>query len=243
MTRRKTPDCDNCTRKGQTHDPSAARCQAHTRAGQCRKAPILGGRVCYTHGGATRVAREKANERLEQARLGEELARAVVVYGAARDVSPTEAMLDEVKWTAGHVAWLREQVQRYRVIDLQWGITEKAEKHATEFTGTDTTWKAVPPVLLLRYDTERRLLIDMCAAVIRAGVEERLVNLATVQGQLLGPWLRWFVIGFLSDLGLEVTPERWEFARLRVTELLTGLGAMLPPPDTGEPPAQGQIGA
>lgn len=40
-------------------------CTAHTKAGAaCRRAAIVGGRVCWTHGGATRAAQRKARERV-----------------------------------------------------------------------------------------------------------------------------------------------------------------------------------
>src|SRR5579862_2678389 len=53
--------------------------------------------------------------------IAEELARkAVVTYGLPRDISPTDALLEEVRYTAGHVAWLRERVAELEQNDLVW---------------------------------------------------------------------------------------------------------------------------
>ena len=50
-------------------------CTARNRQGEpCRRAPILGGTVCWTHGGATRQAKAKAAARLAEMDL--EAARA-----------------------------------------------------------------------------------------------------------------------------------------------------------------------
>lgn len=52
------------------------RCRGTNRDGNpCEKAPIKGGDVCWTHGGATRQAQAKAAERLLEARIQGELAK------------------------------------------------------------------------------------------------------------------------------------------------------------------------
>jgi hypothetical protein len=110
---------------------------------------------------------------------------AVVTYGLRRDISATEALLEEVQWTAGHVVWLREQVAALESGDLVWGVTEQVEKTATEFTGVDTTHAATVNVWLELYYRERKHLVDVCKAAITAGLEERRVKLAEAQGQIV----------------------------------------------------------
>lgn len=129
-------------------------------------------------------------------------ARAVVTYGLPIDVSPTEALLDEVRYTAGHVVWLRERVRETEAADLVWGMTEEVEKHATEFGGTDTTYAATPSIWLELYYRERKHLVDVTKAAITAGIEERRVKLAEHQGALVAQVIR----AILTDLGL--TPEQ-----------------------------------
>lgn len=130
--------------------------------------------------------------------------QAVVTYGLPLDVSPGDALLDEVRYTAGHVAWLRERVRELEERDLVWGMTEQAEKTATEFKGTDTTYGATPNVWLELYMDERRHLVAVARAAIAAGIEERKVRLAEQQGALVASVIR----GILSDLKL--TPGQRE---------------------------------
>lgn len=195
-----------CTTCGE-HHPG---CSSHTRNGPnagrpCGKAPIAGAKVCASHGanGRTRAAAARALE--EQA-----AARAVATLGLPVDISPTDALLEEVRWTAGHVQWLRGKVQElengatasgYDAADqaakghpLVWGTTK-------EKTGGDdygTTEEAAPSVWYVLYAKERAHLVAVCQAAIKAGVEERRVRLAEQQGDLVAT-----VIGRILDaLGL-----------------------------------------
>jgi hypothetical protein len=117
-------------------------------------------------------------------------------------VSPTEALLDEVKWTAGHVAWLRLQVQELERDALTWGKTEEVNKGSGEFTGLDVTHAAAPNIWLDLYQRERKHLLDVCKTAITAGIEERRVRLAESQGEMLATVIQ----AILDDLGL--TPDQ-----------------------------------
>jgi hypothetical protein len=145
------------------------------------------------HGGAAPQVRAAAARRLAE----EAATRAVVSYGLPRDIDPHEALLEEVHRTAGHVAWLAEQVRGIEPDALTWGRTSAVDKGAGEFPGIDTTHAAVPPVLLELYLRERRHLVEVCKAAIAAGVEERRVRLAERQGiELAGVFRR--VMGRLA---------------------------------------------
>jgi hypothetical protein len=137
---------------------------------------------CKLHGGSTRDHRAAAAEELAR--------KAVTTYGLPRDISPTDALLEEVRYTAGHVAWLRERVAGLEQRDLVWGMTEQAEKTATEFSGTDTTYAAKPNVWLELYMRERKHLVEVTKAAISVGIEERRVRLAEAQGSLLNDVIR-----------------------------------------------------
>lgn len=179
-----------CTTCGEHHNG----CAAHTRNGPnagrpCGKAPIAGGTVCRSHGvnGRAKAAAARALE--EQA-----AARAVATLGLPLDVSPTDALLEEVRWTAGHVQWLRTQVAELDEGDLTWGTTKVKEG------GDDrgTTEEAAPSIWYVLYAKERQHLVAVCQAAIKAGVEERRVRLAEQQGDLVAT-----VIGRILDaLGL-----------------------------------------
>jgi hypothetical protein len=147
----------------------------------------------------------------------EELAqRAVDTYGLPRDISPTDALLEEVRFTAGHVAWLRQRVSELAPDALTWGTREVVDKQATEFTGTDTTEAAAVNVWLELYYRERKHLVDVCKAAISVGIEERYVRLEEAKGQLVADLIR-RILGRLDlselqqDLSAQVIPE--EFRR------------------------------
>lgn len=177
MTPRKA--CKLCTERDQQHDPDPKRCQGHSSQAkrQCEKTPMEALTVCRNHGGKTPGAVAKATERKQTAQLEV----AVRTYGARLDIDPGDAMLDEVRWTAGHVAWLREQVQQLEAEQLTWGRSGTVEKS----DGPESTWRAAPHVLLDLYARERKHLIDASRATIVSGIEERQVRLAERQGDLL----------------------------------------------------------
>lgn len=193
-------------------DADKPKCAAMSRQSgkPCKREPAVGLDKCSVHCGLSRAERERIAAELTARR---QMTKAVATYGLARDVSPTEALLEEVRYTAGHVAWLREQVQALETGDLVWGMTEQAEKQATEFQGTDTTYGAKPSVWIELYYRERKHLVDVTKAAIVAGIEERRVRLAEAQGALVASVIR----GILADLALtseqqqrvpEVVPRR-----------------------------------
>lgn len=177
--RRGNPKCGAKKRQGEGNCARPAGWGTdHPGAGQCK-----------LHGGCMPANRRAAQE--EQAR------RAVVTYGLPRDISPTDALLEEVRYTAGHVAWLRERVSELSADALTWGIRETTDKQATEFPGTDTTEAAAVNVWLDLYHRERKHLVDVCKAAISVGIEERYVKLAEAQGQVVAEVIR-RILGRLS---------------------------------------------
>jgi hypothetical protein len=142
---------------------------------------------CTKHCGLSKAKREA----IAAAFLADEAARkAVVTYGLPRDISPSEALLEEVRYSAGHVAWLRQKVAELEDADLVWGITEEAEKNATEFAGTDITRAASVNMWVELYFRERKHLVEVTKAAISAGIEERRVRLAEAQGAVVAEVIR-----------------------------------------------------
>lgn len=164
-------DADRCTGKSKQ---SGERCKRGTTPGTDK---------CYIHAGVSKsVLLARAAE--------EEAKRAVVTYGLPRDISPSDALLEEVRITAGHVAWLRGRVAELAPDALTWGTRETVDKQATEFPGTDTTEAAAVNMWLELYYRERKHLVDVCKAAISVGIEERMVRLAEAQGALLNDVIR-----------------------------------------------------
>lgn len=194
---------------GAPKQPGRRLCNGHRKDGSdCEGPAVTGSDKCRMHLG------RKAGEVIAESK-----ARAMVqTYGLRRDVSPTEALLEEVQWTAGHVAWLRERVQEIESQHLPeappdgdddeqvkhvghplvWGVTK--EKIGGDDYGT--TSEAVPNIWLRLYQDERTHLAKICADAIRCGIEERRVRLAEKQGELVFQVIR----KILDDLGL--TPEQ-----------------------------------
>lgn len=191
-----------CRTCGQPHPG----CTAHTKngpntGGPCKK-PCRPGEVCTSHGGRAPQVRAAATRRREHAAATEQ----VRTLGLQVDISPTDALLQEVQWTAGHVHWLRGKVQELEDTDLVWGETKV--KDGGDDRGT--TEEAKPSVWYQLYAAERDHLVKVCAAAIKAGVEERRVRLAESQGDLVAVVIR----RILDDLHL--SPQQIELVPIVV---------------------------
>jgi nucleotide-binding universal stress UspA family protein len=160
------------------------RCTATAKStGQrCGRAPVPGATVCKIHGGGSPRVRAAARRRLDLAAAQQ----AVVTLGLPRDITPTDALLEEVRWTAGHVDWLRQRIQELEKADMTWGVVRV--KDGGDDRGT--TEQAGPPVWYQLYERERTHLVKVCAAAIGAGIEERRVRLAEQQGALVAEAIR-----------------------------------------------------
>ena len=157
------------------------------RSGErCKKWAIRGAKTCLAHGSGSKKARAAAARRVEEAKAAEAAERAVTTLGLSRDVSPSEALLEEVRWTAGHVDWLRDRVRDLEHDELVWGKTKVKDGFGPMGPSAETTEGAVSSVWYDLYERERKHLVAVCTAALRAGVEERRVALAESQGALVG---------------------------------------------------------
>jgi hypothetical protein len=194
--------------------PDERRCTAHISGGTPQRAHLAGQRcpqwamtgtnVCYRHGGASPQARRGVITRAAMAKARD----LMTTYGKKLDVAPLQVLLDEVQWTAGHVAWLREQVQAIEsgtfaatVAEdpLVWGVT----KRKTGGDDAGLTEEAVPNAILKLYQQERAHLVKACETAIRAGLDERMVRLAENQGQMVVAVIR----NILGDLNLTAAQQ------------------------------------
>ncbi|WP_235020185.1 hypothetical protein [Ruania rhizosphaerae] len=180
------------------------RCTARSKGSgeQCKRRPAIGQRVCAVHGGKSPQAKKAAARRIAEA----EARAAVVTFGLPVDVAPSEALLEEVRWTAGHVQWLRGRVQQLEPDALTWGETKRVDKGSGAEPGIDTTEAAAVNVWLDLYYRERAHFVAVCTAALKAGVEERRVRLAEQQGELVAVVIR----RILDDL--QLTPAQAELA-------------------------------
>lgn len=199
---------------------SDRKCSARNRAGDpCGLAPIRGGTVCKFHGGGSPQARAAAARRVAEAEAAKEMERAVQTLGLPIDIDPAKALLDEIHWSAGHVAWLRSKVQEIQDAELVWGRTQTDNGIGPQGPVDMSTEKAGPNVWLELYNQERDRFHRVCALALRSGIEERRVKLAEQQGDLVAA----VVNRILNRLGL--TPSQWAEVPVIVPEEFRALAA------------------
>ena len=168
--------------------------------------------ACKFHGGTSPTHNAAAAKQ----RAGQVAA----TYGLARDISPGEAILEEVRWSAGHVAWLREQVQALEVGALVWGDAEKITREFADQgrPGADAVLEVVQRagvnVWLQVYQAERKHLLEASRIALGAGVDARLLQLEELKA---GAYVR--AIDMLLDR-LELTPEQRSRAALELPAVL-----------------------
>ena len=144
------------------------RCTASRKDGKpCGSWAIKGATVCRVHGGAARQVRAAAARRLAE----QDAAKTVATLGARLDITPSDALIEEVQWTAGHVAWLRAKVQDLNRDDggggggdLTWGITRMETGLVDK-----TIEEAKPSIWYTLYAQERDRLITATTAALKAG--------------------------------------------------------------------------
>lgn len=192
-------DCKKCGTPHRTKDGNQA-CTHHISGGYdktrpdvgrgCMKAPMIGQTECDKHGGKTPVRMRAAQRRIAEKRSMAAMGR----FGGPIETTASEALLNTVKWTAGYVAWLRTAVERLRLDQLGWGITQ--EKTGGQDWGT--TEKAGQSVYAAMLGEWTDRLVKVCATALKAGIEERKVRLAEQQGQLVADVIK----RVLNDLDL-----------------------------------------
>lgn len=196
---------ERCPTCGQVHKATvkgARPCRGHHSRNHaepgspCANMAMRGQDVCRAHGGAARQNRAAAAQRIAEADAEKVLRR----FGEPVETTPSEALLDAVKWTAGYVAWLRGKVAEVATDeDLIWGVTRN--KSGGEDRGT--TEEAKPNAWLSLLGEWHDRLVKICSEAIRAGIEERRVQLAESQGELIVQVIR----GILTDLQLTPVQE------------------------------------
>ena len=189
-------DLTPCEKCGRPH----ARCAAHRRDGApCGQPAMRGQRVCKMHGGKKAQARANGEARYA---LEVERKRARLL-GAPREVHPAVALLEAVSWTAGEVDYWRGRVRELDEDALTWSRAEHREGQGPEGPVDVDTHRAARNVVYDELVAAQDRLVRYAAAALKAGVEERRVQLAEQQGQAVAQVLR----DVLAELGLSAEQE------------------------------------
>lgn len=194
------------------HVEGNPKCEATTtRSGDACKLPAgfgtdhLGFGSCKFHGGTTPSGSMSA---------GAAMARSfAALYGEPIDIDPVEALLQEVRRSAGHVAWLGDQIRSMGDDD---GTGDGDPRHLL-LSMTEQGWKM--SAFVQEYRKEREHLARVAKVAIDAGIAERHVRIAEQQGALVAGVIQ-------SILGrLNLTPEQRTVAPAIVRGELLALSA------------------
>jgi len=199
------------------NDKCGAKLRGKDAGKTCANTPTSGATRCWRHGGKAPQVQAAAERRVAEAAARETMAKAVRTLGLPIDIDPGKALLDEIHWTAGHVAWLRDKVQELEDQDLVWGRTQTDQGVGPQGPVDTTTEKADPNVWYQLYLKEREHLAKVCALALKAGIEERRVKLAENQGLLVAEVIR-RILGALN-----LTPEQAQLVPVIVPRELRSL--------------------
>lgn len=166
-------------------------CGAKNRAGNPCQRPAgwgtdhAGYGRCKLHGGSHKNGRAQGRKLMA--------AEAVVTYGLPREIDPHNALLEELHRTAGHVAWLATKIAAF-----------EDDADLKQYAGSEDgmLWEK-PAVWIDLYHRERKHFAEIAKTCVSVGIEERRVQLAERQGQLIADVLR----GVLTELGVIDRPE------------------------------------
>ena len=194
-----------CARCGQPHLTryGTPACAGHKKLEDgterpCGNPPRKGATVCNHHGGKAPQVRAAANRRAAAQAAEAALHRGLAAaYGdQVPDIDPAEAMLRAVSWKYAEVLALRGKVAELDDADRVWGRTR--EKSGGEDYGT--TEEAKPNIWWQMLRTAETQLVQFAKDARAAGCDERRVQLATQQGQIVAALLQRILDGLYAAL-------------------------------------------
>lgn len=196
-------------------------CGAKKRDGDpCGAPPPRGGKRCVRHGGKAPAAMKAAAARVAEQEAKETMEKAIVTLGLPQDIDPAKALLDEIARAHGIVLWLQEKVRELEPDELIWGKVETQQGIGPQGPVDTTTERAEFHAWYQLYMAERKHLVAVSAAALKAGVEERRVKLAEAQGDIIAKAIR----AILNALNL--TPQQLELVPIIVPRELRALSEL-----------------
>jgi len=184
MTRRagrpKATHGSKCERCGQVH----TRCIGHRNSdgGPCMKWPVRGGPgVCGTHGARAPQVQAKTEQRKALVKVEREAAR----LGGSIDANPIDVLLEQVREAAANVEVLREWISEHLQVGVGGESSIVEAQRVIEGEYGATVVPATAHIMVTLYNQERDRLVKYARLCLDAGVEERRVQLAELQGRRL----------------------------------------------------------
>lgn len=180
---------------------------------QCKKpkgsnTEHLGWGYCKWHGGTSPAMNTHAAK--------EQLAARMVAFGTPKDIEPGEALLGEVRRSAGIVDWLEEVISTFTQIDRE--TLRRDARDVMQSLGIQGREVAV---WVEMYREERKMLRAASVEALRSGIAERQVRLAEEHGRLIAHVLQ----SFLDDPELGLSVEQRRLARPVAARHLQAIGS------------------
>ncbi|GAA2178236.1 hypothetical protein GCM10009785_00050 [Brooklawnia cerclae] len=151
---------------------------------RCKNHAIPGATVCRIHGGAAPAVMAKARQRV----LLAQAERDVTAFGGRLDVTAPEALLELVQTKAAEVAYWDQRVSLLDDDERAGLLVAQTDRGSGPMGPVDTTTsKTGPHVFVAMLHKAQDQLAAYAAAAIRAGVDEAMVQIATMQAAWLIP--------------------------------------------------------
>lgn len=182
---------------------------------------------CSRHGGSTRTHVAAAEAEIAR--------RACVTLGVPVAIDPAAALLDELRRAYGNVLFYESLVQQLPTHPATDTVTEPADDDGeaqtvrgaagvyglTYHASGEATGEARPHVLVTLYNEERKHYASVAAAALRAGVAQRVIELAEATARQVVDVLT----EFAKRLGLDPADARVREAGRAALQLVAGGGA------------------
>lgn len=171
---------------GQTNQDGKLICGAKKRGKDeaCGSSPIQGGVRCGRHGGNSPKAKAAAEQRIAQ----QELTQSVGTLGITDkypDIDPAQALLQEIRISYAHVQWLRTKVSEVEPNELVWGITKTEVGIGAQGPVDMSVHEAGFNTWYRIYLTEREHFAKLTTMALKAGIEQRRIELEEQKAELV----------------------------------------------------------
>ena len=168
---------------------------------------MAGQKRCRMHGGSSPNALAAAERRLAVL----DAARQVQAWGGRLDVTPPEALLELVQTKAAEVAYWQRLVRGLGEGERAGMLEVKSEFGFGPQGPVDTTTKqASAHIYLTLLHKAQDQLASYSAAALKAGVDQAMVNLATMQAA----WLVPFAVRLIAEARHDPTVNPQDLIRL-----------------------------